>query len=357
MQLLLAPILFAIMLCRLHTRKYTAFNQWTVRYSRVEAALAAPRDELLTLALAHGILPQYRPQLWAHLCKVSDNVASESVNRRTYAQLAAAGGALDNGTLQQIELDLQRTFSEQRDFAAALSMKTTVFDGSRSAVLAATDSAMDAALAIPGAGDVHDALRRLLRAFCVAHPELGYLQSMNFVAAFQLLVMSRREEEAAFWAFEALVTRFLRGYYAPDMGILRVDCAVVNGLLGVRMPALAGHLEEVGLDLTLFLPRWLLCVFLNCFPADITVRVWDCVLLEQEQGARALLEVSAMRVRRLERRRALGPCSKAGIGAVFKGGHWGRVQRRALGPCSKAGIGAGAVFGLMLTTTTTRLLP
>ena len=56
-------------------------------------------------------------------------------------------------------------------------------------------------------------------------------------------------------------------------------------LLQQRMPVLAAHLDAHGLgDLpSLFLPRWLLCVFLNCFPVHITVRVWDALIIEGAQ--------------------------------------------------------------------------
>ena len=60
------------------------------------------------------------------------------------------------------------------------------------------------------------------------------------------------------------------------------DCEVYNQLLAERMPAIAAHFEALGLSdvFSLFLPRWLLCLFLNCFPVEITVRVWDCLVME-----------------------------------------------------------------------------
>ena len=48
---------------------------------------------------------------------------------------------------------------------------------------------------------------------------------------------------------------------------------------------MAAHLASQGLSdmFSLFLPRWLLCVFLNVFPVEITVRVWDAMFCEGEQ--------------------------------------------------------------------------
>jgi hypothetical protein len=61
-----------------------------------------------------------------------------------------------------------------------------------------------------------------------------------------------------------------------------VDCAAFQSLLEERMPTLAAHFETRGLgDLpSMFLPRWMLCLFLNVTPAWITLRVWDALLLD-----------------------------------------------------------------------------
>ena len=52
--------------------------------------------------------------------------------------------------------------------------------------------------------DGKSALRRVLLAFSVHKPEVGYCQSMNYVAAMLLLGMDL-DEEKAFWAMVALI--------------------------------------------------------------------------------------------------------------------------------------------------------
>ncbi len=129
------------------------------------------------------------------------------------------GGASDPDVARQIELDLPRTFAEQRDFSASLAARAAsgvALDGSRSA------AAESACGAVAGeGGDAHDALRRLLRVFCARNAAIGYLQSMNFVAAFLLIVFGREREAEAFEVFEILITRILPGYYTPTMAMLR----------------------------------------------------------------------------------------------------------------------------------------
>lgn len=93
------------------------------------------------------------------------------------------------------------------------------------------------------------------------------------MAAFVLLVFGRAREEYAFWQFAQLTSHQLAGYYTGDMAMLRVDCEVFRAAMQQRLPHLCVHLDDIGLAevSSLFLPRWLLCTYLNCFAADVTV--------------------------------------------------------------------------------------
>ena len=54
---------------------------------------------------------------------------------------------------------------------------------------------------------------------------MGYLQSMNFVAGFSLIVFGRAREADAFAAFDTLVSTWLGGYYSEDMAVLKASHA------------------------------------------------------------------------------------------------------------------------------------
>ena len=59
------------------------------------------------------------------------------------------------------------------------------------------------------------ALRRVLVAYSWINPEIGYCQSMNFVAALFLLFM---DEEDAFWLMRVTMEDILSAdYYTPGM--------------------------------------------------------------------------------------------------------------------------------------------
>lgn len=91
-------------------------------------------------------------------------------------------------TLAQIEKDLPRTLSQQHS-----------------------------SLLTPGSA-LWVSLRNLLIAFAAFDAATGYVQSMNFVAAF--LLQQGLQEEAAFWSLVALVTRVVP-YFGEGMPLAK----------------------------------------------------------------------------------------------------------------------------------------
>ena len=57
--------------------------------------------------------------------------------------------------------------------------------------------------------DARRALARVLRAYALWHPDIGYCQGMNFLCGTLLLIMA---EEDAFWLLAAIVEDVLPGY-------------------------------------------------------------------------------------------------------------------------------------------------
>ena len=245
---------------RLAARVFAARSRWRLYPTPAHAAAAAQRQELTDLVLTHGTLRSQRGELWWLLTLPHGGAAIAS----EYAAVAARAADIPHAVARQIELDLPRTFCEQADFAAAHA--ALEHDGSRRVDIAR----VIATAGKSGSGSSQDALRRMLYAFALLHPDCGYLQSLNYVAAFCLIVVGRGVEDRAFAVFECVAARLLAGYYADDMSALKLDSAVFSALLEERQPALAAHLRAHALeDLpSLFLPRWLLCVFLNCFPVS-----------------------------------------------------------------------------------------
>uniref|UniRef100_A0A6B2L4B7 Rab-GAP TBC domain-containing protein n=1 Tax=Arcella intermedia TaxID=1963864 RepID=A0A6B2L4B7_9EUKA len=117
-----------------------------------------------------------------------------------------------------------------------------------------------------------DALRRILLAFSIRHPQIGYTQGMNFLAGFLLLLM---EEELAFKVLIIIVEYFIPQYYMTDMPGLHADQMVLAILVRDELPRLHQHLQSLQLDLGVITYRWFLCLFINTLPYSTVLRIWD----------------------------------------------------------------------------------
>mgnify|MGYP006413294045 CR=1 FL=1 len=155
------------------------------------------------------------------------------------------------------------------------------------------------------------AVRNVLLAYAAEHPETGYCQGMNYVAAFLWLAVSRGEpredaegnetgekkekaseadtEETTYWLFSCLVDDVMAPeIFARDMrGTLR-EFRTLSLLLRSKTPKTHAHLARHDMDLCMLQSKWLLCVFTDSFPAETTARVLDVVFAE---GHKAWLRV------------------------------------------------------------------
>ncbi|CAG0926094.1 unnamed protein product, partial [Notodromas monacha] len=130
--------------------------------------------------------------------------------------------------VKQIELDLTRTLPNNRHYDSARA------DG------------------IPR-------LRRVLIAFSLHRPDVGYCQGLNRIAAVALLFLS---EEDAFWAMCLIIDRLMPPeYYTRTLLGAQVDQRVLKDLLADKLPRLSAHLAEQNVDINLCTFNWFLCIY------------------------------------------------------------------------------------------------
>jgi len=115
-------------------------------------------------------------------------------------------------------------------------------------------------------------LRRVLCAYSLRNPTVGYCQSMNFIAATLLQVM---DEEDAFWFLCCIVEDYLPGYYTEDMQGLRVDLLVLQSLVLETFPKVHKKLHDLELPLELAATRWFLSLFTVVFDQVMVLKILD----------------------------------------------------------------------------------
>jgi hypothetical protein len=176
-----------------------------------------------------------------------------------YGKLLAVSGDIKYAASRElIERDLHRTFPENIKF------KVAMVDG----------------VAVADQSPLLQSLRRVLTAFAVRNPSIGYCQSLNFIAGMFLLFV---QEEEAFWMLCTVVERIMpEGMYSVTMDGATADQEVLMQLIMERMPAVWEALscgDEVP-PLSLITSHWFLTLYTDVFPIETTLRVWDCLFYE-----------------------------------------------------------------------------
>ncbi|GAB9462687.1 hypothetical protein Gpo141_00000174 [Globisporangium polare] len=180
-----------------------------------------------------------------------------------YNSLVGQSETLDSVAFRQIELDIDRTFGHS-----------------------GTKICTEAGRAV---------LRRILRAYSIRNPSIGYCQGLNFIVGFLTLAV---EEEPAFWLLVVICEDLYPGYYTPTMAETQTDMLVLKELIADELPSLDAFTAEVGLPLELLGSQWLLCLFTTTFPSETVFRIFDCIFTE---GCDFVFPVIIAHLRRLER--------------------------------------------------------
>ncbi|RHY08541.1 hypothetical protein DYB36_000760 [Aphanomyces astaci] len=87
-----------------------------------------------------------------------------------------------------------------------------------------------------------DQLRRVLVAYAVHNPKLGYCQGLNYVVA--RLLQCVDDDESAFWLLERMIALLPDDYYTTMLG-LAIDQHVFAELVALQTPQIVQHIEAL----------------------------------------------------------------------------------------------------------------
>ena len=127
-------------------------------------------------------------------------------------------------------------------------------------------------------------LRRVLKAWMLANPQLVYWQGLDSVCA-PLLALFRGNEALTFAALDRLVSRCLRGLFTLDnTAVLRRKLRALRQMLAFHDPEVASHLQDLDVTPDLFAIPWTLTMFAHVFPIEYIWRLWDVVLSDERHS-------------------------------------------------------------------------
>ena len=137
------------------------------------------------------------------------------------------------------------------------------------------------------------ALRRILCAFAIDHPKIGYCQSLNFIAGLLLLFLP---EEKAYWMLHIITIRLLPGTHELSLEGANIDLWVLMLALKQANP---GVWAKVGGDvgsssnrlppISLCTTSWFMSIFIGTLPIESVLRVWDVLFYE---GSKTLFRIA-----------------------------------------------------------------
>lgn len=130
-----------------------------------------------------------------------------------------------------------------------------------------------------------DALRRVLQAYALRNPQIGYCQAMNIVSSVFLIFC---DEEDAFWMLASLCENLLPDYYNDKVVGAQIDQGVLNELIATHLPDLHARLDELGMIKMISL-SWFLTIFLSVMPYESALHVVDCFFYD---GAKVIFMVA-----------------------------------------------------------------
>ncbi|XP_072460331.1 TBC1 domain family member 2A isoform X1 [Notamacropus eugenii] len=192
-----------------------------------------------------GIPPEHRQRVWKWM--ISLRVRPTQAHNH-YDLLLKKCETMEHPAFRQIELDLNRTLTNNKHFTSPTSKFISK-------------------------------LRRILLAFSWQNPSIGYCQGLNRLAAIALLILE--EEESAFWCLVCIVETIMPSdYYSKTLIASQVDQRVLQDFLSDKLPRLMAHLEQHKIDLSLITFNWFLVIFVDSLISDILLRVWDAFLYE-----------------------------------------------------------------------------
>lgn len=129
-------------------------------------------------------------------------------------------------------------------------------------------------------------LRRILQAYSLRNPCVGYCQSMNFIGA---MLLQQLGEEESFWVLAVIVEDLIPQFHERNMRGSRVEQLVLSDLVEQILPNLYAHFQRLGVEFGPFAMKWFLCLFINTLPLEMVMRIWDVFFYE---GGHVVLRVA-----------------------------------------------------------------
>ncbi|CAO3659614.1 unnamed protein product [Rhizopus stolonifer] len=215
----------------------------------------------------NGIPREMKPEVWINYSNTSCKIEQNPELYKSLLEKAIEMGKSNEYAII-IQRDLHRTFPDNPFFFCS------------------DDPDINSILASPqNTSSKIQKLHRVLLAFSVHSPEIGYCQSFNFLTGLLVILF---EEEQAFWMLHTIVYDFFpRNMFDTQMEGANIEQTVLTMLIYEKMPGVWAKIanrkcfwecekEDCLPPITLVTNHWFMTLFINILPIETVLHIWDC---------------------------------------------------------------------------------
>lgn len=231
------------------TKQESKEKQWELHFDEFGRGISMYRTTDIAMLVLQGVPDRLRRDVWMAFSGAANEMA---VHHGLYRRLVSEALKQHSTANDEIERDLHRSLPEHPAFQS------------------------DSGISV---------LRRVLCAYALRNPQIGYCQAMNIVASVLLVYCS---EEEAFWLLACLCENLLPDYYNTSVVGALVDQGVLDDLTSEHLPDLHARLDQLGMIRMISL-SWFLTIFLSVMPYESAVNVMDCFFYD---GAKVIFQVA-----------------------------------------------------------------
>lgn len=247
-------------------------EKWNTYVHRTGRRENFPQNKELKELIRFGIPQTFRKEVWRSMISKHISKTQIEIDECYYKNLLELSQG-QTAAVKQVQLDLLRTLPNNKHFRREDS------EGIKK-------------------------LKRVLLAFSYHNPRIGYCQGINRIAAILLLLL---DEFDAFLGMVAIIDVLMpKDYYTDKLLDSQADQRVFNDFLAEKLPRLSTYLQKECLDISLITFNWFFTVFVDGFPPDLMLRIWDCFLSE---GCKILFRYSLAFFKMYEEKLLLFPAS------------------------------------------------
>lgn len=224
-------------------------HRWDEHFREFGAGVSMFRTCDIANLVVEGIPDTLRKDIWMTF---SGAIHEKHMNPGLYEDLVEKSMSRPSTTHDEIERDLHRSLPEYQAFQQQEGI---------------------------------DALRRVLQAYALRNPQIGYCQAMNIVTSVFLIFCT---EEDAFWMLAVLCENLSPDYYNDKVVGAQIDQGVLNELIRSHLPELHSKLECLDMIKMISL-SWFLTIFISVMPYESALHIVDCFFYD---GAKLIFMVS-----------------------------------------------------------------